>query len=93
MIPVYHPVYAPVHPSGAHEDEVASLLAQGWSLTPEAMLTNTVRPMRPVATADVLASSEPIVDAADAAVDAMIETETAAEKKNGTTPKKKQQKK
>jgi hypothetical protein len=87
MIPVYHPVYAPVHPSGAHEDEVASLLAHGWSLTPEAM---TVRPMRPVATE---ASSEPIVDAADAAVDAMIETETAAEKKNGTTPKKKQQKK
>jgi hypothetical protein len=86
MIPVYHPVYAPVHPSGASEDEVETLLAQGWSLTPEAMLTNTVRPMRPSAPAPA-PTSEPIIDAADAAVDAMIETETAAEKKNGKTAK------
>jgi hypothetical protein len=37
MIPVYHPVYAPVHPSAASAEELPTLLASGWFVSPEDM--------------------------------------------------------
>jgi hypothetical protein len=37
-IPVYHPVYAPVHPSACFDrEELNLLLTSGWYTSPEAM--------------------------------------------------------
>jgi len=67
LIPVYHPQYAPMHPSGAEPEELATLLASGWYLTPEAM---------------ALGIPQTAASDADRDVSAMVRDERAHERKD-----------
>ena len=90
---LFHPVYAPVHPSRCDDaEEYDRLLANGWYTTQEEAHAASMRTPTIARVPDVDASVavEAMTDDADADVDAMVDAEDAAVEatKNKHTKKK-----